>query len=362
MSKHLMAEQDSSVFEKKNLNRLGKCEVCSGVAKYTCPKCEVKTCCLECVKIHKEELKCNGIRDRTKYIPLKNMTEEDFMKDYYFLEECTRFSKDIQRCSKQISVHEAKRFAISKMFQLKKAASDRETILKILPQVLLKRRENTSYYNRKTKTIFWRIEWIFSNANGLKLVDKYCCENDTISVLLNKYLNPNCEALSEHVKKKLIFYQSKGLANLRVLLKSEGVRSCKNKFYELDATCTLKKSLNKKIITEFPSVHICYNVENFNYEIIEDVKLNNILVESKMLYDEVRQSLNMQRRWVAKQTKIDHKCKTDEEITEELKKIDEEKLKWKKFENLDISSECGFNFLISSDNDFLGITDLNFKQ
>lgn len=45
------------------MERLGKCEVCNAnSAKYTCPKCEVKTCQIKCVRIHKKELECDGIK------------------------------------------------------------------------------------------------------------------------------------------------------------------------------------------------------------------------------------------------------------------------------------------------------------
>lgn len=67
------------------------CEVCScNLAKYACPRCEVKTCSLHCVKIHKHELKCNGSRDKTKYIPLNKFTNLDLSSDYRLLEELTR--------------------------------------------------------------------------------------------------------------------------------------------------------------------------------------------------------------------------------------------------------------------------------
>lgn len=59
--------------------RLEKCEVCLGKkAIYTCPKCEVRTCSLDCVRTHKKELSCNGIRDKTKYIPKDKITDLDF--------------------------------------------------------------------------------------------------------------------------------------------------------------------------------------------------------------------------------------------------------------------------------------------
>lgn len=80
--------------DKIDLNscfRLGLCEVCNITkAKYTCPRCEVKTCCLKCNKIHKVELECDGTRDKTKFVPLKKMTNFDLSSDYRMLEEVTR--------------------------------------------------------------------------------------------------------------------------------------------------------------------------------------------------------------------------------------------------------------------------------
>ncbi|KAK4873583.1 hypothetical protein RN001_012943 [Aquatica leii] len=71
--------------------KLGSCEVCArNEAKYTCPRCEVKTCCLQCTKIHKLELECSRVRDRTKFIPINKFTNMDLSSDYRLLEEITR--------------------------------------------------------------------------------------------------------------------------------------------------------------------------------------------------------------------------------------------------------------------------------
>ncbi|KAI9228241.1 MAG: hypothetical protein DHS80DRAFT_1318, partial [Piptocephalis tieghemiana] len=46
------------------------CEVCKDQeAKYTCPGCGVRTCCLACSKAHKEQNGCSGQRVRTGYVP-----------------------------------------------------------------------------------------------------------------------------------------------------------------------------------------------------------------------------------------------------------------------------------------------------
>lgn len=70
---------------------MGQCEVCAiQKAKYTCPRCELKTCCLKCNKIHKIELECSGQKDCTKFIPINKFTNLDLHSDYKLLEEISR--------------------------------------------------------------------------------------------------------------------------------------------------------------------------------------------------------------------------------------------------------------------------------
>lgn len=112
-------------------NRLGKCGKCNlNEAKYTCPRCDFKSCSLKCVNVHKVEYDCNGVRDKTKFIRVSEFTDLDllsgnkifsiaannllliiyFLKDYRMLEEtgrsvdnyhrdpskyCTRINKDL---------------------------------------------------------------------------------------------------------------------------------------------------------------------------------------------------------------------------------------------------------------------------
>jgi len=60
--------------------RLGKCEVCNDQeAKYTCPRCEVKTCCLTCVNTHKKELECDGQRNKVAYKRVSEFTNFDLL-------------------------------------------------------------------------------------------------------------------------------------------------------------------------------------------------------------------------------------------------------------------------------------------
>uniref|UniRef100_A0A2S2PJ83 Box C/D snoRNA protein 1 n=1 Tax=Schizaphis graminum TaxID=13262 RepID=A0A2S2PJ83_SCHGA len=85
-------------------NRLGSCEVCgSDVAKYCCPRCEVKTCSLSCVKIHKKELDCDGKKYKTGFKRLENFTDAEMSQDYRlmneFIEAVGEFKMKTQRIS-----------------------------------------------------------------------------------------------------------------------------------------------------------------------------------------------------------------------------------------------------------------------
>ncbi|XP_061389737.1 box C/D snoRNA protein 1 [Musca vetustissima] len=249
--------------------RLGKCEVCAAQeARYTCPKCEVKTCCLNCVRIHKKELDCDGIRDRTKFIPLKEMTKMDFMSDYYFLEECTRYVEDrkgdrvkrFTRYNTELPVH---------LYRLRQAAKERKCTLKILVQNFARHKENTTYYDWKTKQIWWRVKWIFVNAGNLCYVDEKCLEDEYLRDLLKKYVDKDCVEPPVAEKKKLEFYQSKGVQGLKVMLKSEGIKGCKNRFYLLDVNKTLKNNLKNKTLVEYPFIYVSYEDDPCGFDIID---------------------------------------------------------------------------------------------
>ena len=74
----------------KNM-RLGACVICEDkAAKYKCPKCQFSTCSLKCVQLHKVENNCDGIRDKSRFIPKDKIADIDIMSDYRLLESTTR--------------------------------------------------------------------------------------------------------------------------------------------------------------------------------------------------------------------------------------------------------------------------------
>ncbi|KAL1666742.1 hypothetical protein GGF50DRAFT_112864 [Schizophyllum commune] len=71
------------------------CAICKQkTAIYTCPRCSLKSCSLQCSTAHKSTTGCSGQRDKAKYIPLKEYGYGALMDDYTFLEDIGRHVGD----------------------------------------------------------------------------------------------------------------------------------------------------------------------------------------------------------------------------------------------------------------------------
>ncbi|KAH8341737.1 hypothetical protein KR074_011630, partial [Drosophila pseudoananassae] len=248
---------------KTNTMRLGICEVCAAKeAIYACPKCEVKTCSLSCVQIHKKELQCDGQRDRTKFVPLSEMTAREFMSDYCFLEECTRYTENRKTDKCKSYTHENRSLPHS-LHRLRSAAKRRNINLRLLLPNFSRRKENTTYLDWKRRHISWRVEWLFVNIPPVEegkticFVDARCDETLSLAALALKYVDLDQETALDR-RKQLIHHQEAGIGQLSFWLRAEGVRNSKKRCYRLEAYQTLAENLAGKTIVEFPTIFVNY--------------------------------------------------------------------------------------------------------
>ncbi|XP_033228247.1 MATH and LRR domain-containing protein PFE0570w [Belonocnema kinseyi] len=271
-----------------SIEKLEDCEVCAkNKAKYTCPKCEVRTCSLTCSNIHKKELECDGIRDKTKFLAIQSMTDSDLMSDYCLLQEVGRsvdkYNRDpLKRCAT------INNFLPKWLRNLKSAAFRRGINLEFMPRSFSRNRQNSTRYIWKTNELLWRIEWIFPDAENIKWTTQRASENARLSVLLENLVNPEMKSgedpevlsLKRLLRSKLQFYRSAGLNGIKVLLKSEKVYKSNSRFFELDTTLTLQENFEQRTIIEFPTLYVILSHNSDMYEIIdsddEDKKQVNI--------------------------------------------------------------------------------------
>lgn len=317
----MSADSDCDELSQDGLSRLGDCEVCAAnKALYTCPKCEVKTCCLNCVRIHKKELECDGIRDRTKFIRMKDFTDTDLLSDYRLLEECARFVWGVKRDDKKRFTRIDKDLPIH-LFKLKMAARQRGIVLQFLAQNFTRHKNNTTRYNYKSNLINWRVEWIFPNVDKepLKYVDEKCPEQKKLSHLLDKYIN--CDAEPFEGSKSLSFYKAAGISGLKILLKAEKVKGSAKKFFELDPSESLAENLSGKCIVEFPIIFIVLKDHAYNFEIItpedefEEIEANKLVKEIKQNNHSVN-GINNEEKYI----KENHRKRPRELLTEKIAK------------------------------------------
>ncbi|CAB3993776.1 Hypothetical predicted protein [Paramuricea clavata] len=74
------------------------CSFCGSLEpKYRCPRCDVVSCSLACVKKHKVLNSCSGQRDKTKYVAKREYNEKYLLNDYRFLEEASRVADNARR-------------------------------------------------------------------------------------------------------------------------------------------------------------------------------------------------------------------------------------------------------------------------
>ena len=68
------------------------CSICvKNPAKYTCPRCSVRTCSLPCSQTHKTQGEgCSGVRNKAAYVPMNQYGYMSLMNDYTFLEDVGR--------------------------------------------------------------------------------------------------------------------------------------------------------------------------------------------------------------------------------------------------------------------------------
>lgn len=353
------SDSSASSFSSGRIPRLGICEVCNSLeAKYTCPRCEVKTCCLGCLQIHKKELKCSGIRDRTKYIPVKQMTKMDFMSDYNFLEECTRFVED-RKCDKTKKFSQFNKMLPTNQFRLRNAAKERKIALRFLLQNFTRSKSNTTHYVHKSKLIFWRVEWIFPNAENLKFADDSLNETEVLGKLLDKYLNP--DSREEYAgKSSLAYYQSRGANTIKVLLKAEGVKKSQTRYYELDIKDSLRNNLAGKTLVEFPIIYVIFNDIADNYDLIDS---DDEVEKEAISYQQ--ELTELQKKMKAEQNDLTERA--CEEVNENVnrltiaKKQDERRKRRKDYENemhnFLFTDETMWDMLSSSDEEGGNVTE-----
>ena len=265
--------------------RLGVCGACeNNKAKYTCPRCKFTSCSLKCVQTHKLESRCDGIRNKTSYIPKDRIAELDVLSDYRLLESTSRrvdsYSRDeIKKSTRKVRDPHAMPLP-PHLIKFRNACYRRGRCrLHFLPQKFQRHQENTSRFVWKKNEIYWRIQLLLPHAyysSSQKVILANVSENTTIYDLLQPYMvgtcenerKPSVESPNEKTGPELYdIYKTAGFSGVKVLLKSEGDFHELKRYHEIDISKCIKDNLSGKNIVEHPVLMIILNHHSDSFNI-----------------------------------------------------------------------------------------------
>lgn len=174
------------------------CSVCNlNPIKYTCPACGVKTCSFPCVQKHKQDSKCTGTVDQTKFLGKKELSSTDshINRDYNFLMNLGRninlgkddiksnaknvFKRQFHQRNNNASQNNSnkrfktedidpRKYLVNKVFPNSPPSIIRRnnTLVVQLPAGMSRATSNKTGYDKRLGTFIWTIEWVFIDLNG----------------------------------------------------------------------------------------------------------------------------------------------------------------------------------------------------
>ncbi|KAG0583352.1 hypothetical protein KC19_3G129500 [Ceratodon purpureus] len=241
-----------------------QCQECKQADwKYKCPGCERRSCGLACVKAHKARTGCSGKRDRTAFVPLAEFCDNVLVSDYNLLEEMLRQTESAKRARAPLGAPKSKMHPA--MQTLQHQAKMRDTTLVYWPHGMSKRKSNSTFFDRKRKCIFWRIEWTFEGTD-VRIVNSRVDENSTLRSLVEKHFETRADNVA--MITELRHFCRREITDLKLYFQKEPCEGNKKIFYELDVEATVCSQLAHKTVYEFPVIHVALNPDPVKFPVL----------------------------------------------------------------------------------------------
>ncbi|XP_025273562.3 box C/D snoRNA protein 1 isoform X1 [Canis lupus familiaris] len=243
---------------------MSRCETCgTEEAKYKCPRCMRYSCSLPCVKKHKAELTCNGVRDKTAYVSIQQFTEMNLLSDYRFLEDVARTADHISR-----DAFLKRPISNKHMYFMKNRARKQGINLKLLPNGFTKRKENSTFFDKKKQQFCWHVKLQFPQSQAV-YIEKRVPDDKTINEILRPYIDP--EKSDPVIRQRLKAY-IRSQTGVQILMKVEYMQQNLVRYYELDPCKSLRDNLRNKVIIEYPTLHVVLKEASHDMEVLHQVK------------------------------------------------------------------------------------------
>ncbi|XP_031231611.1 box C/D snoRNA protein 1 isoform X2 [Mastomys coucha] len=243
---------------------MSRCETCgTEEAKYRCPRCLRYSCSLPCVKKHKADLTCNGVRDKTAYISLQQFTEMNLLSDYRFLEDVARTADQVSRDT-FLTRPKRKKYLLF----MKNRARKQGIHLNLLPSGFSKRKENSTVFDHRKQQFYWHVKLQFPQSQA-EYIEKRVPDDKTINEILKPYIDP--EKSDPVIRQRLKAY-TQSQTGIQILMRVENMQQNMIRYHELDPYKSLLDNLRNKVIIEYPTLHVVLKGTNNDMQLLHQVK------------------------------------------------------------------------------------------
>ena len=263
-------EEDSKEKSESDSEKKILCEICKKEQyKYNCPRCQMKTCSVSCVKTHKKKYGCDGEKDKFKLVSKQaDYNEQVFHRDVNFLNtainEINTSNKKVYNLTEYTDNSQNKIFKTFKRI-LKKF---RDINYYKSPSIMECNKYNKSYSDTNTKKIFWTIKFNFLDEKLFYITDKVFDGDETNIKNLIEYLNNNKESVDKKnvgilniIKEekwfdKYEFYLKMDLFSLNYEEKKNYFNYNKYYYSLCDLDTNINQLLKGKNVYEFPEFYL----------------------------------------------------------------------------------------------------------
>ncbi|KAK8801299.1 hypothetical protein WA171_004445 [Blastocystis sp. BT1] len=259
--------------EGKKKHEVILCEVCQQKPfKYTCPGCNKRTCSLDCVRRHKKDDHCTGVRNRTKFVSLNEFNDAVLHDDYFFLTDVARKVDssakniiDFPAWSTPHLVEEAKnpksQRVPSYLSALIKQASDRHVTLITLPLGMSRQKENRTRYIFGKGLIMWYTKWYLASISPVLSFSARCSELDDVgTTVVNEIAK-----LSSHLYPLVAKYKHTGIDGMILLMEkyspydeSVSQSASQKEYYIVPPNHSFRDILSGITLLEFPVFYVIF--------------------------------------------------------------------------------------------------------
>ena len=290
-------ENNGNSESEKSRSALRRCEECNeNKSLYQCPGCGIRTCSLLCCQAHKKRTKCSGKRSRGAYLPLCRMDDSTLRSDYFFMEEVLDTMPRARKISKLVEEeksstnnnnnsnnnnnnhHRSIASINKKAKRLIQQAKRRGITLQVMPPILERHKNNSSWYCGPRDLITWKVEVVLVHARK------------TFSLNLSEQEEGILDRISKHITE---FHKddsempttSLSSDKYQLLIKRLPSSANNPRYIQIKKNECLHKVLEGLTIVEHPTIH-CVPNENMKdfpigtNEITEKTATNPMIQDS----------------------------------------------------------------------------------